>query len=91
MVRRKDRTTIPMKPPTSTDITAALKAIEATELPDSHPRRLARQAIAEHRRVRAIDPDYDFSAAPQQMRQVIYDMSVKYGAQHSWWARLRRG
>lgn len=79
-----------MKTPTSADIRTALKAIEATELPDSHPRRLAQQAIAEHRRVRAIDPDYDFSAAPRQMRQVIYDSIVRYSAQHSWWARLRR-
>lgn len=79
-----------MRSPTSTDITAALKAIEATELPDSHPRRLAREAIAQHRRAKAIDPDYDFSAAPRQMRQVIYDSIVKYGAQHSLLSRLLR-
>lgn len=76
--------------PTSHDITAALKAIEANELPENHPRRLAQKAMAQHRRSRPIDPDYDFSAAPRQVRQVIYDMSVKYGAQHSWLARLRR-
>lgn len=76
--------------PTNHDITAALKAIEATELPDDHPRRLAREAIAQHRRVRVIDPNYDFSAAPRQMRQVIYDSIVRYSAQHSWLARLRR-
>lgn len=77
--------------PTNHDITAALKAIEATELPDDHPRRLAQQAIAQRHRARAIDPDYDFNSAPRQMRQVIYNMSVKYSAQHSWLARLRRG
>lgn len=76
--------------PTPNDITAALDAIEASERPVDHPRRLAQQAIAQHRRARAIDPDYDFSKAPRQMRQTIYDMTVKYRAQHSWWARLRR-
>ena len=79
-----------MNSPTTSDVRAALKAIEATGLPDDHPRRLAHQAIAQHRRAKAIDPDYDFSAAPRQMRQVIYDSIVRYGAQHSWWARLRR-
>lgn len=89
MVRRKNRTTVLMKP-TNHDITTALKAIEATELPDDHPRRLAQQAVAQHRRVRVIDPDYDFSAAPRQMRQVIYDSIVRYSAQHSLLSRLFR-
>lgn len=64
---------------------------------NDHPHNLdiARQRIAEwrsnvkHRQARAIDPDYDFSNAPRAARQVIYDMTVKYSAQHSWWARLR--
>lgn len=35
--------------PTNHDITAALKAIETTELPDDHPRVLARQRVNEWR------------------------------------------
>lgn len=64
--------------------------LESDELPENHPRRLARKAVAQYRRTAAIDPDYDFSKAPRQARQTIYDMTVKYSAQHSWWARLRR-
>lgn len=81
-----------MMKPTNHDISAALDAIEASELPKNHPRRLAREAIAQHRRPRVgpIDPDYDFNAAPREARAVIYSTTVKYSAQHSWWARLRR-
>lgn len=76
--------------PTPNDITRALDAIEASELPENHPRRLAQKAIAQHRRARAIDPDYDFNKAPRWARQTIYDMTVRYSAAHSWLARLRR-
>lgn len=79
-----------MKPPTPNDITAALDAIEASELPENHPRRLAKKAVAQYRRTAAIDPDYDFNSAPREARAVIYSTTVKYSAQHSWWARLRR-
>lgn len=80
-----------MNSPTPENINDVLRAIESAERPGNHPRTLAREAIVRHRRARAIDPDYDFSNAPRAARQVIYDMTVKYGAQHSWWARLRRG
>lgn len=35
-----------MAQPTPTDITRALREVETAELPDDHPRRLAREAIA---------------------------------------------
>ena len=38
-----------MNSPTNHDITAALKAIEATELPNDHPRVIARQRVNEWR------------------------------------------
>lgn len=74
--------------PTPNDINAALDSIARTERPANHPRNLARQAIAQHRRVSAIDPDYDFSSTPRAARQVIYDMTVRYSARHSLLARL---
>lgn len=64
--------------------------LRAVDNNQPHARDIARAAITEFRRAKAIDPDYDFSKAPQQARQTIYDMTVKYSAQHSWWARLRR-
>lgn len=76
--------------PTTNDINDALASIARTERPANHPRNLARRAIAQHRQARAIDPNYDFSDTPRAARQVIYDMTVKYSAQHSLWARLWR-
>lgn len=76
--------------PTTNDINAALDSIARTERPANHPRNLARQAIAQYRRVSAIDPDYDFSKVPRAARQVIYDMTVKYSARHSLWSKLFR-
>lgn len=76
--------------PTANQVNAALDSIARTERPANHPRNLARRAIAQHRRVSAIDPDYDFSKVPRAARQVIYDMTVKYSARHSLWARFWR-
>lgn len=76
--------------PTTNQVNAALDSIARTERPANHPRNLARRAIAQHRQVRAIDPDYDFSKVPRAARQVIYDMTVKYSARHSLLSRLFR-
>lgn len=54
-----------------------LRAVDNTH---PHARDLAREAIVQHRRAKAIDPDYDFSKEPQSVRQTIYNMTVKYGA-----------
>lgn len=64
--------------------------LRAVDNNQPHARDIARAAITEFRRAKAIDPDYDFSAAPRQMRQVIYSMCVKYSAQHSLLSRLLR-
>lgn len=76
--------------PSSKNVNQVLAQIESAERPPNHPRNLARQAIAQHRQVRAIDPDYDFSKVPRAARQVIYDMTVKYSARHSLLSRLFR-
>lgn len=76
--------------PTTNQVNDALESIARTERPVDHPRALAAKAVARYRRTAAIDPDYDFSAAPRAARQVIYDMTVRYSARHSLWARLWR-
>lgn len=71
--------------PSPTDITRALREIESTEL---HPtRQLARKLVAEHRHT--IDPDYDFSEQPRELRQVFYDATVRF-SRRRWWARWLR-
>ena len=67
-------------------VSATLKQIE---LDSAHPtRKLARELVADYRR-RQTTATYDFLQAPRELRQVVYDGIVRYGAQHSWWARLR--
>lgn len=56
-----------------------------------HPtRQLARELVARYRRGTAIDPDYDFHAASEQSRQVIYNQILRFRCWRSWWMRLLR-
>lgn len=75
--------------PSPTDITRALKSIEHAELPDDHPRRLARKALGQYQQTAVIDPDYEFNQQPRELRQVFYDAAVRF-SRRRWWARLLR-
>lgn len=80
--------TQPPAKPTIKSVSTVITALESQEL---HPtRQLARGLVAEYRRGQAIDRGYDFSDAPRELRQVVYDGIVRYRAQYSWLARLRR-
>lgn len=68
------------------EITAALQGIERASTP---PRQLAREAVARYRQGSAIDTHYDFHAAPIELRQVVYDATVRF-SRRRWWARLLR-
>lgn len=79
------------QPPAKPTIKSVSTVITALESQEMHPtRQLARGLVAEYRRGQAINPHYDFSRAPRELRQVIYDGIVRYGAQYSWLAKLMR-
>lgn len=79
-----------MTNPTKNDVSAALRKIELSELPESHPRRLAQQAVARYRQGNAIDHRYKFEDAPAELRQIVYSAAVRYHYRHSLWSRLWR-
>lgn len=77
-----------MKPPSTDDINRTLWEIERTELPEDHPRALAAEAVQRYRKGTAIRLSYNFSEAPRQLRQTVYNQIVRYHCSHSWWRRL---
>lgn len=52
-----------------------------------HARDIARTAVAKYRRGTAINPTYDFSAQPKELRQVVYDGTVRF-SRRRWYSRL---
>lgn len=79
--------------PTRTDVIAALDAIEASERPADHPRKLAQQAITQHRR-RSTQPTLtqariDSGSETEERRRRFVSASVKW-SRRSLWARLFR-
>lgn len=81
-----------MKPttPTPDDINRTLREIERTELPEEHPRQFAAGAVKRYRRGTAIRLSYNFSEAPRELRQTVYNQIVRYHCSHSWWSKLFR-
>lgn len=76
--------------PTNHDITAALDAIEASERPADHPRKLAKQAIARHRSTQTLTQSrIDSGSETEERRRRFVSASVKW-SRRSWWARLFR-
>lgn len=65
-------------------VDAALKRIESASKP---ARQLAREAVERHRAVK--EPDYDFDAAPKELKAVLYGAALRY-RKRSWWARIFR-
>lgn len=83
--------------PSNNDIANALRAIESTELPDNHPRRLAQRAVAEFRsnaqREGLPTTNVIDSGAPLLRRDEVVRASYPTyttNEKRSWWARLRR-
>lgn len=69
------------------EITAALDSIARASTP---ARELAKEAVGRYRqRTMTIDPDYDFSAAPLELKQVVYDATVRFSRRRLWSRLLR--
>lgn len=89
-----------MNSPTNYDITAALKAIEAAELPEDHPRVIARQRVNEwrsnaEREGWPVSNVHDVHGAPLLDKDAVVRGSYPtYRAEliegKSWWRRLFR-
>lgn len=75
--------------PTAKAVNDTLKQIESAERDPNHPRSLAREAVARRRANSTIDPRYDFSAAPAELRQVVYDGTVRFSRRRLWSRLLR--
>lgn len=66
----------------STTVDDVIQNLEHQEL---HPtRQLARGLIAEYRKGTAIDPLYDFSKQPEQLRQIVYNAAVRWHYKRKW-------
>lgn len=84
--------------PTNDDVSHALRSIEATELPDNHPRKLAREAIAEfrsnaQREGLPIANQIDSGAPLLRRDEVVrasYPTYATSGSKRSLWAKLFR-
>lgn len=67
------------------------EAVDATlaqiERQSKSPRELAREAVGRHRAVK--EPEYDFDAAPKELKAVLYGAALRY-RKRSWWSRLFR-
>ena len=61
-----------MTPPTRKEINDVLEQLESDKLSPRGP---------------AIDPHYDFAAAPRHLRRVVYASTVWF-CYRRWWARL---
>lgn len=68
------------------EITKALRGIERAS---THPRQLARERVARYRQSSALRPTYDFSDAPVELKQIVYDATVRF-SRRRWWSRLLR-
>ncbi len=68
------------------EITAALNGIARAS---THPRELAREAVARYRQGSATGACYDFNSAPMELRRVVYDAAVRF-SRRRWWSRLLR-
>lgn len=75
-----------MSNPTSEAIDATLKRIEHASTP---ARELAKEAVTRYRKGHALEPAYDFSTVPSELRQVVYDGSVRF-SRRRWWSVLLR-
>lgn len=71
------------------EITDTLNAIEAAERGPDHPRTLARQAVAKWRAGSAIDSRYDFTSASPELKQVVYNVIVRFSRRRLWSRLLR--
>lgn len=59
--------------------------IDALESQELHPtRQLARGLIAKYRKGTAIDPGYDFSEQPRELRQIVYNAMVRWHYKRRW-------
>lgn len=71
----------------SKEITEALNSIARASTP---ARELAKEAVERYRRRTTMtDPDYDFNAAPVELRQVVYDVTVRFSRRRLWSRLLR--
>lgn len=68
------------------EITAALEGIERAS---KSPRELTKEAVACYRKGTVIDPDYDFSTASQELKQVVYGATVRFSRRRLWSRLLR--
>lgn len=65
--------------------------IQDLERQQLHPtRQLASELVAKYRRGSAIDPNYRFEDAPKELRQIIYNQSVRFHCRRSLLSRLLR-
>lgn len=78
-----------MKEPSSKAIADTLRAIENAERGQEHPRTLARKAVAQYRTTTNTALDYDFDRAPKELKQVVYNVAVRFSRRRLW-ARLLR-
>lgn len=70
----------------SPEITKALDSIARASTP---ARELAKEAVTRYRKGHALEPAYDFSTVPSELRQVVYDGSVRF-SRRRWWSVLLR-
>lgn len=65
--------------------------LRAVDNEQPHARDIARQAVAkyQYRRGSAIDSRYNFSNAPIELRQTIYNMIVRFSRRRLWSRLLR--
>lgn len=68
------------------EITDTLNAIAAAS---NENRQLARERVAKWRAGSAIRLSYDFDNAPVELKQVVYDTTVRF-SRRRWWSRLLR-
>lgn len=73
-----------MTNPSSNDIEVTLNRIESAS---KSPRELAREAVERHRAVK--EPDYDFDAAPKELKAIVYGAALRY-RKRSLWSRIFR-
>ena len=76
-----------MKPSTA-DINRTLREIERTELPEEHPRQIARRVIAQRRQITRLSQQViDSGGNEEDRRQRFVQSSVKW-SKRAWWRRL---
>lgn len=65
------------------------EALEVLDRELTPPREIASQRVAKWRAGSAIRLSYDFDNAPVELKQVVYDTTVRF-SRRRWWSRLLR-